>query len=165
MGMGMGSKSTTAENQKGSAQHRQKYWISTLDVDESGNWSVIGGGSSKKSAKGTSSHNTTGGFLQLFNLHNRSIMSSTFHETMETIHDVTYTRGSNGILSVGNDGVVSSWPSLDFSEGRIGHAKGTSPASYSISVHPLNGMVATGNVGSSVDCFTEYLTRTCTLTR
>jgi hypothetical protein len=143
-----------SHSKNGKKHNRQKCWISSIDVDDTGDWSVIGGGRSSKS---------TGGFLQLFNLHSRSIMSSTFQETVETIHDVAY--HPTGILSVGNDGVVSSWPSLNLTQGRTGRAWGSSPASYSISVHPENGMVATGNVSSSVDCFTEYLTKTCTLTR
>ncbi len=133
--------------------NRPKCWISSIAVDGTCNWSTIGGGRITK--------NASGGFLQLLNLHNRSIMSSTYKETVETLHDIAY--HPSGVLSVGNDGAVSSWPSLALSQGRIGYSQGSSPSSYSIAVHPENGMVATGNVCASVDCFTDYLSKACTL--
>ena len=132
-------------------------WVSSIDVDSAGNWAAIGGGTSDKKAS-TSSES---GFVQLLNMQCRSI--TTCKETRETIHDIAY--HSSGIASVGNDGAVSFWNSVDVSGGPTGRTWLSSPASYSIAIHPDNNMMAIGNVSSQVDCFSEYLTKTCTLRR
>ncbi|GFH47354.1 hypothetical protein CTEN210_03829 [Chaetoceros tenuissimus] len=143
------------DNKKGSLTN----WISSIDVDESKRWAVIGGGVKENKRSQT----TENGFVQLLNLQSRSVTS--YKETKEVINDVAYHSSSNKILSVGNDKVISMWNPLDLSSGCTERSLLSSPASYSITINPVNSMIVTGNVSGSLDCFSQFFTRTNTLHR
>ena len=133
-------------------------WVSCIDSDDAGRWVVVGGGSRENTKSGAEN-----GFVQLFNLQSRTV--SSYKETRENIHDIAFHSHSNKVLSIGNQSVVSFWNPMDFSVGQTGRAWLSSPASFCIGIHPTNDMVAIGNVSSSIDCFSEYLTRTSTIIR
>lgn len=167
------SSSSSSHGATAAAIGKKQCWVSSIAVDTVGNWCMIGGGrkgssSSTASTSASTSATRDGGYLQLFSIQNRTMMNSSssfmYRETPEIIHDIAYDASGSNILSVGDNGIVSSWESMNLGKGRTGKAWGSSPASYSVSVHPEDGMVVTGNVRSSVDCFTEYLAKTCTLT-
>lgn len=143
------------DKKKGSSTN----WISSIDVDESKRWAVIGGGTKEIKRLQT----TENGFVQLLNLQSRAITS--YKETNEVINDVAYHSSSNKILSLGNEKFISMWNPLDLSSGCTERSLLSSPASYSITINPVNNMVVIGNVSGSLDCFSQYFTRTNTLQR
>ena len=145
-------------------------WVSSIDVDDQGHWAVFGGGieqyetsarlssprgGSSLDATSTSSTGNSGGFVSMLNLQAR--MMSSCYLTRENVHNVAYHDKEGTILSVGNEGVVSSWK-RNLSAGRIGRSWLSSPSYYSIAVSPNAKTVALGGVDSSLDCITSGLT-------
>jgi len=133
-------------------------WVSCIDSDPAGRWAVVGGGT-----RGTKQATTEKGFVQLFNLQSRSATS--YKETKALIHDVAFHPRKDKVVSIGNQGIVSFWNPMDLSVGQVGRTLLSSPASYCIGMNPGNDLMAIGNVTSSIDCFSEHLIKTNTLTR
>ena len=137
-----------------SSKPKSSSWVSCIDSDPAGRWVVVGGGKQATTEKG---------FVQLFNLQSRSLTS--YKETRASIHDIAFHSYSDKVISIGNQSIVSFWDPMDLSVGQTGCGLLSSPSSYCIGINPINDMMAIGNVSSSIDCFTEHLTRTNTLTR
>lgn len=140
-------------------------WVSSLDVDESCQWSVIGGGieHGHQLMRESSylSKQLDNGFLALMNLQTRTLC--TFGMTYENIHDVAFNENSKRIVSVGNHNAVSFW-GHDLSQGRVGHASVSSPSSYTIGIQKAQGgMIAVGGVGLIIDCYSQFGTKSSTL--
>lgn len=136
-----------------------KSWVSCIDVDGTGRWSAVGGGIREYPSKSSC---TNRGYLQMVNLQSRMITSC--EETKEVIHNVCY-HDEYKLLSVGNCKIMSIWDPLDLNGGRTGHVWLSSPASYCVKTYSESGMVAVGNVSSSVDFLSRHLTRTSVVQR
>ena len=143
-----------------SSQHASARWVSSIAVDEQGNWAAFGGGIEHETATRMSStrggvRDTAGnGFVSILNLHAR--MMSSCYSTRESINSVAYYGNEGTILSVGNEGVVSSWKK-NVDVGKIGRTWLSAPSYYSIAVCPNGKTVALGGVDSSLDCLTSGL--------
>jgi len=136
---------------------RTSLWVSSIDVEQTGNWAVIGGGIDHLSLSSRSNNKDELGFMASLNLPTRTI--STSSPTREIINNVAYHSKNGKIVSVGNESVVSYWDQCDFSGGRQGRSWLTSSSAYSISVHPEGRLMAVAGVGRSVDCLSDMATR------
>eukprot|EP00553_Chaetoceros_curvisetus_P001128 CAMPEP_0204615974 /NCGR_PEP_ID=MMETSP0717-20131115/3324_1 /ASSEMBLY_ACC=CAM_ASM_000666 /TAXON_ID=230516 /ORGANISM="Chaetoceros curvisetus" /LENGTH=287 /DNA_ID=CAMNT_0051629043 /DNA_START=35 /DNA_END=898 /DNA_ORIENTATION=+ len=169
------SSSSIPSNHQSSSLSSSSTWVSSMDVHPEGNWAVIGGGmdhaNSNSNAMASTFPSTVkqgncdalGGFTAMLHLPTRTV--STFKETNETIHNVAYHSNGAGIVSVGNDCAASFWNSMDVSQGRTSRSWLSSPASYSIGIHPENDIMVVAGVGCTIDCFSPFMTKTCTLRR
>ena len=148
-------------NQKKIDNHHRKPklngWISNIDVEESGNWAVIGGGidnnhsNNSKSIDSSQSSSNDGGFLALWHLPSRTIACS--HKTREQIQSVCYDSFHDSIVTCGNENVVSYWSWC--AEKRQERVWSTPPSCFGLSINEMNGMLATCGIGNIVDCFTH----------
>ncbi len=132
-------------------------WVSSISVDESSQWAVIGGGVEyhSESLGGMADR----GFLALMNLETRSVHSCS--TTRENVNEVAFCHcTSMKIVSVGNNNTLSFWNSNDLSKGRVGRSFVSSPSSYAIAVPKAKGgLVAVAGVGSLIDCYSEHGTK------
>jgi hypothetical protein len=139
-------------------------WVSSIDVDESCQWGVIGGGFEHYSdSLGGLSKQLDNGFLALVNLETRKVHSCS--TTRENVNEVAFCHDTSmKIVSVGNNNTISFWNSNDLSKGRVGRSLVSSPSSYAIAVPKAKGgLVAVAGVGSLIDCYSEHGTKFCTL--
>ncbi len=152
-------------------------WVSNIDVDDSGRWSVVGGGfdhyysnhntssssssSSSTSSSGSGSKTLDNGFLALLNVQTRTLSSCS--TTREIVNDVAFHSCLDKIVSVGNNGIVSFWNQADLTKGRNDNAWVTSPSAYSIAIQRRKGGIMTvGGVGSVLDCYSHFGYRSST---
>jgi len=165
---GSSSSSSSSSSSLFSTSNNSSSWVSSIDVDPSAQWAVIGGGieyhgsssSSSNKSKQISKHHDNG-FISLMNLPTRTL--STFSTTRESINDVAFHPTQDRIVSVGNNNIVSFWNQLDVSGGRVGRSWSTSPSSYSIAIDPKSDMMAISGIGSYVDCFSNVGTKLSSL--
>lgn len=124
--------------------------IKCINVDDGASWAVIGG-ECLNSSKGK-------GFISLINIRTRSLCD--FYFTRETIHDVSY--HEKGILSVGNESVVSFWNFFLGNE-RIERSPVSLKSCHCIAVDPGSQAIAVGGVGCEMSYFTKHWFQSGTL--
>jgi len=139
----------------------QHLWISSMDIDKGGNWAAICGGAEGKgmgsgsrrkgSSTTTDSTREAGGFVALWNVPTRSLISAC--ATREHVQAVTFHESLDRLLTCGNEPVVSYWSPSDIV--RQERAWLSSPSGFCVAVSPVNGVMAAGGASPNIDCFTD----------
>jgi WD40 repeat protein len=124
--------------------------IQCIKVDNDASWALIGGECSN-SIEGQ-------GFIALINIRTRSLCD--FYFTREIIHDVSY--HSKGIISVGNESVVSFW-NLFLGEERLERSNVSLQSCHCIAVDRNSQAIAIAGVGREVSFFTKHWFQSSTL--
>jgi WD40 repeat protein len=135
-------------------------WVSSLDVDETGQYAIIGGGIEHFNEPSGLSKQYDNGFIALMDLQTRTI--NTCYTTRENINEVKF-HPANRIISVGNNDTISSFEN-DVSVGRIGTSPVSLSSSFAIAM-PMTkeGVMSIGGKGSFIDCFSQYGIKISTL--
>jgi len=142
---------------KGTIGEQTSFWVSSMDVQETGNWAAVGGGIDYLSYSGKCNNSNEFGFMASLNLPTRTVGAT--KRTREVVNNIAYHSRNGYMVSVGNESVVSYWNQSDITRGREGRTLLTSSSAYSISIHPNGELMAVAGVGQTVDCLSDKATR------
>lgn len=124
--------------------------IRCIQIDDDASWAVIGGECSNSCERN--------GFISLVNIRSRSLCD--FYFTRETIYDVAY--HTKGIVSVGNESVVSFW-NLFLGEERLERSTLSLQSCHCIAVDSRSQAIVIGGVGCEISYFTKHWFQSSTL--
>lgn len=139
-----------------------KLWISSMDARSESDWWVVCGGMQERTSPGTTASATAnafrgratshtqpqGGFVASLHAPTRSLVAACItRETPQCVRTTT----TGGLITVGNECVVSHWSALPIS--RLGRAWCTTPTAYALAIREEDDYMAVAGLGSSVDVF------------